>query len=84
MKPAYEYLVCQSQEGKITVVNGEYIGRFMGNQAVTEVRERMFDSCPDFCDFLQRVGADGWELVCGYNIVNEHAQFEKLIFKRAK
>ena len=84
MKPTFEYLVCQSQEGKITFLNGEFAGRFMGDQQVTEVRERIFDSCPEFCDFLQKLGADGWELVCGYNITNEHGHYEKLIFKRLK
>jgi hypothetical protein len=78
----FEYLICQAQEGRITIVNGEYVGRFMGVQSVGEVRERMFDSCPEFCTFFAKLGAEGWELVCGYNIVNEHAQYEKLIFKR--
>lgn len=78
----YEYLVCQCQEGKITGVNGKFIGRFMGDQEVLEVRERMYDSCPALCEFLTKLGAEGWELVCGYNIVNEHGQFEKLFFKR--
>lgn len=84
MRPAFEYLICQAQEGRITIVNGDYVGRFMGDQAVVEVRERMFDSCPDFCAFLSQVGAEGWELVCGYSIANEHGQYEKLIFKRLK
>jgi hypothetical protein len=84
MSRAYEYLVLQSQEGKITFVNEEYTGRFTGDQVVTEVRERMFDSCPDFCEFLRKAGADGWDLVCGYSITNEYGRYEKLIFKRSK
>src|SRR5262249_41050891 len=83
MRQAFEYLVCHSQYEKITWVNGGYAGKFMGDQAVTEVRERMYDSCPDFCEFLKKTGGEGWELVCGYTVASEYGQFEKLIFKRA-
>jgi hypothetical protein len=84
MRQQLEYLVCQAQEGKITYVNGKYAGKFMGDPSVIEVRERMYASCPEFCDFLNKLGAEGWELVCGYSITNEYAQFEKFIFKRPK
>jgi hypothetical protein len=82
MKQRFEYLVCQSQAGKITIVNEDFAGKFLGDQADVEDREKMLESCPSFFDFLSRVGTYGWELVCGYNIVTEYGQYEKLIFKR--
>jgi len=84
MRRQYEYLLCQSQEGKITFVNNKYIGTFLGDQVVNEDRERMFDSCPAITVFLQDLGQQGWELVSAYCVVGEYGMFERLYFKRAK
>jgi hypothetical protein len=69
---------------KVTFVNGEYQGRVRGQQDVVEVRERMYDSCPDLCPFLERVGAEGWELVAAYAVPFPEGVLEKLIFKRPR
>lgn len=84
MQQSFEYLVCQSQAGKITFVNEEFAGTFRGDAEIPEIQQQMYDSCPSFYEHLTKLGQDGWELVCGYNIVNERAQYEKLIFKRPK
>jgi hypothetical protein len=79
----FEYLVCLSQAGKVTFINNEWQGGVTGQQGVLEVRERMYDSCPDLCDFLQRAGGEGWELVAAYAVTLPDAVQEKLILKRA-
>ena len=80
----FEYLVCMSQCMKITFVNGEYQGRVRGQQQVAEVQERMYDSCPDLCAYLQQVGAAGWELVAAYTVPFPDGTVEMLIFKRQR
>jgi hypothetical protein len=80
----FEYLVCLSQMGKVTFVNNEWQGRVMGQQDVREVRERMYDTCPDLCAFLQRVGSEGWELVAAYAVALPDGVQEKLILKRIR
>ena len=82
MARGFEYLICVSQCMKVTFVNGEYQGRFHGRQVVAEVSERMYDSCPDLCAFMQRVGSGGWELVAAYAVPFPEGPIEKLIFKR--
>ena len=82
MAGKFEYLVCISQCMKVTFINGEYQGRIRGGQPVVEARERMYDSCPDLCAFLQRVGEGGWELVAAYAVPFPDGVVEKLIFKR--
>ena len=81
---SFEYLICNSQNGKITFLNGKYLGRVMGDQNVLEVRERMFDSCPEQFEFLNRLGAEGWEMVNAYHVATEHGHFDTFVFKRPK
>jgi len=80
----FEYMICVSQYQKVTFVNGEYQGRFSGQQVVAEVSERMYDSCPGLLEYLQHVGAEGWELVSAYPVTFEAGTIEKLIFKRPR
>lgn len=81
MISTFEYLVCQSQIGKVTFVNGEWVG----DPDVLEVREQMFDSCPNLWDFLNQMGPEGWELVAAYSLVASDGQhFERLILKRPR
>jgi hypothetical protein len=84
VKPEFEYLVCTSQCMKVTFINNEYAGRVRGDQEVLEVRERMYDTCADLCDFLQLVGKDGWELVAAYALPFPDDIVEKMIFKRRR
>jgi hypothetical protein len=82
MAHGFEYLVCWSQGGKVTFVNGEYQGDVVGHQHDPGVTTRMYDSCPDISDYLHMVGAVGWELVSAYAVTFEAGTVEKLIFKR--
>jgi len=84
MAQQFEYLICQSQQGRMTVANDTYLGQHFGDQADPENRRKMYASCPSFNEYVTTVGAEGWELVCAYNLTNENGQFEKLIFKRLK
>ena len=84
MAHSYEYLVCLSQAGKVTFVNDEWQGRLTGQQNVPEVRQRMYDSCPDLSTFLRQAGSEGWELVAAYAVQYPSAVQEKLILKRAR
>jgi hypothetical protein len=84
MAQAFDYLVCMSQAGKVTFVNGEWQGRPMGQQPVREYRDRLMESCPELSDYLQRAGAEGWELVAAYAVTVEGHTHEKLILKRAR
>jgi hypothetical protein len=80
--PGYEYMICISQGMKVTFINVEHQGKVVGDQEVVEIRERMYDSCPDLCAFLQRAGADGWDLVSAYALPFPDGVVEKFVFKR--
>lgn len=67
----------------MTFLNNKWLGSVTGNQDVPEVRERMYDSCPDLGAFLNKMGAEGWELVAAYSVAYEHGVLEKFILKRA-
>jgi hypothetical protein len=79
-----EYLVCLSQYGKVTFVNNEWQGRVAVQQGMSEDQDRVLDSCPDFCDYLQQAGRDGWELVAAYALALPDGVQEKLILKRSR
>ena len=84
MAHSYEYLVCLSQAGKVTFVNDDWQGGVTGRQNVPEVRQQMYDSCPDLTTFLRQAGSEGWELVAAYAVQHASAVQEKLILKRAR
>ena len=61
MNRTVQYLVLQMQNGRITFVNGSWIGEEAlnaerGNESLT--------SCPWAWDYLQILGAEGWDMVC--------------------
>jgi hypothetical protein len=80
----FEYLVCLSQAGKVTFVNNQWQGHATGNQDIMEVRELMYDTCPDLSEFLQKAGREGWELVAAYAVALPNAVQEKLFLKRLR
>ena len=61
MPTAYEYLVCQMQMGRITFVNGEWRGS-IDYRSDTDP-DTALNSCPQVWEYLNRAGAEGWELV---------------------
>lgn len=82
MIPAYEYLVCQVQFGKVIYVNNEWQGTEIGRSYTAEQMERILDSCPDQIAFLKKLGREGWELVGVSTITQPEGTCEKLYFKR--
>lgn len=44
----------------------------------------MYDSCPNYVEFVTKAGTEGWELICGYVVNTGHSPIEKLIFKRPR
>lgn len=60
MATSFQYQVCQVQQSRVTFVNGEW----QGNAHLDPEREaESIDSCPRVWEYLQRAGAEGWDLV---------------------
>lgn len=58
----FEYRIAVLQQGKVTYVNGEWAGRMPLKEAISN-SAKGFESCDDENTWLQRAGAEGWELV---------------------
>jgi len=56
----YEYRVCQSQQSRVTFVNGEWFGRYPFDP---EDPAGSMESCPWVWEYLEEAGLEGWELV---------------------
>jgi hypothetical protein len=54
--PRIEYLVGQAQKNRVTYVNGAWQG------TADPKEEKAIDTCPQLWDWLNAVGADGWQL----------------------
>jgi len=83
---AFEYLVCQTQYGRVTFVNGSWEGHIALESGDSQAA---LDSCPQVWEYLARVGATGWELVTGVNTNITQAEgvsqiSSQLFFKRQK
>ncbi|MFP2908855.1 hypothetical protein ACLESD_28155 [Pyxidicoccus sp. 3LFB2] len=57
----FEYRIAQSQEGRVTFVNGQWAGRVPIQDASRSAKP--FESCETQWDWLQAEGLHGWELV---------------------
>ncbi|NMO18457.1 hypothetical protein HPC49_38235 [Pyxidicoccus fallax] len=57
----FEYRLVQSQEGRVTFVNGHWAGRVPIEEASRSTKP--FESCLSVVDWLQTEGQQGWELV---------------------
>lgn len=60
----FEYLVCQTQFGRVTFVNGQWQGTVALNAGDSQAS---LDSCPQVWDYLAEVGRSGWHLVSAVN-----------------
>jgi hypothetical protein len=80
----FEYQVCLVQNSRATFVNGRWQGRIPLNP---DRSEEGLDSCLHIWDYLQQVGAAGWELVAvtdsAYESAKESQHFQLLYLKRA-
>jgi hypothetical protein len=71
MAQAFEYLVCQTQWGYVTFVNGEWQGSIDYRSTDPDVA---YKSCPQVWEYLNRAGRDGWELVSAVTLVSTHSE----------
>jgi hypothetical protein len=78
-----EYLVCLVQENRVTFENGHCQGE--GRLDIARGNTSL-ESCPLVWDFLQSVGAEGWELVAvvdsAYEAKEDSMHFQQLYLKR--
>ncbi|MFP2925747.1 hypothetical protein ACLESO_11115 [Pyxidicoccus sp. 3LG] len=58
----FEYLVAQVQEGRVTFVNGKWVGKVPMEEVVRKGGHDA-SSCELIWDWLQDQGRQGWELV---------------------
>lgn len=61
MATRYEYLVVQTQDGRVTFFNGKWMGK---KRPQTRPKDEAFESCPWEWTFLNDYGKEAWEL-CG-------------------
>ena len=60
----FEYLVCQTQFGRVTFANGEWQGTVPLSSGDSQAA---LDSCPQVWDFLNNMGGRGWQLITTVN-----------------
>ena len=56
----FDYQVCYGVGDRVTFVNGIWLGRDIPE---SERKQEDIQSCPLMWEYLNRAGADGWELV---------------------
>lgn len=59
MSRIFKYRVCQTQMGRVTFVNGRWLGLQIENASA----DTLYNSCPLVWDYLESAGREGWELV---------------------
>ena len=66
----FEYLVCQTQFGRVTFANGQWQGTIAIGSGDSQAA---LDSCPQVWDYLNQAGRAGWQLITAANatITNE-------------
>ncbi len=76
----FEYRVCQSQQSRVTFVDGAWAGAVPTTDADPQ---KALDSCQKVWDYLNQAGAEGWELVSGTTRVQNPGQvIDTLYLKR--
>jgi hypothetical protein len=81
----FEYLVCQTQWGHVTFVNGEWRGSV---DYTSEDVDAAYKSCPQIWEYLNRAGEEGWELVSAVTVTSTQSEgyaaaTNQLFLKRA-
>ncbi len=67
----FEYLVCQTQYGRVTFANGEWQGSIPLSSGDSQVA---LDSCPQVWEYLAQAGRVGWELITATNTTVTHGE----------
>ncbi len=77
----FEYQVCNVQYGKVTFVNGGWVGSVDPSQSE---QDAALNSCPNVWDYLREAGYDGWELVAVAAQQVDQASYQLLYLKRER
>jgi hypothetical protein len=78
MSTRYEYRVCQTQQSKVTFVNGQWSGnRPMNAEKVDE----SLASCSTTWDYLYDAGRDGWE-IAATTVIPQTPPYEVIYLRR--
>jgi hypothetical protein len=85
MSQRFEYIVCQTQWGHVTFVNGDWQGTIDYQNAD---QDAAYKSCPKIWEYLNRAGEEGWELVGTVMATTTHSEgyshaTNQLFMKRA-
>jgi hypothetical protein len=81
MSDRFEYRVCQVQNSRVTFENGVWAGNVTPDQTQAQVA---FESCPEVWVYLNRAGAEGWELVSSATRVQEENQVIDVLYLRRR
>jgi hypothetical protein len=61
MTKQFQHQVCYSVIDRVTFANGVWQGADIPE---SQRQQKDVETCPFIWDYLQRAGAEGWELVC--------------------
>jgi len=77
----YEYCVCQAQQSRVTFVNGQWVGQVPPTDPDSQ---RALSSCPEVWSYLNRAGAEGWELVAVTSRLQDENQIVDQLYLRRR
>ena len=75
----FEYQVCQTQQSRVTFVNGAWAGSVAPAEADAQ---KALDSCPQVWDYLDQAGSSGWKLVTVTTRVQDGGQIVDVLYLR--
>ena len=79
MPKKFEYRVCAMQNGRVTFVNGQWLGTIAPG---TDDPNQALETCPVVWAYLQQAGEEGWELASAINQPLQDVQLQTLFLKR--
>lgn len=76
----YQYQQLNMQYGRIIYVNGQWNGSVYPNK---DNEKEALQSCPYTWEYLDKAGADGWELISAVNqTIKENQEMQLLFLKK--
>jgi len=77
MTPTFEYQVCLVQQSRVTFANGRWAGDVPQDHDDVQAA---FNSCPAVWNYLDRAGAEGWELVAATSRAEPQGQVVEVLY----
>jgi hypothetical protein len=77
----FEYRVCQAQQSRVTFVDGQWAGAVANTSPNPQAA---LTSCPEVWTYLQRAGAEGWELVSVTTRLQDAGQMVDTLYVRRR